>query len=133
MRFIAIPLSEILLCLFCSNKTVVFFNFPLAKGVKNKQFFFLVFTSQILMLAESNAHLEGGLDPAPGWVVHLWQAASGATCAPCQEENPRRGYGNKARPSLPFTITIVCHLSGHTASPAPPPPAARPLSDPQGS
>lgn len=28
--------SETLLCLFCSSKTVVFFNFPLAKGVKNK-------------------------------------------------------------------------------------------------
>lgn len=82
------------------------------------------------MLAESNAHLGGGPDPVPGWVVHLWQAASGATCALCQVHR-RRGYGDKACPSLLFTVAIVCHLSGRLASPAPPPPAAWPLSDPR--
>lgn len=92
---------------FVQVKTVVFFNFPLAKGVKSKRF--LGSTSQILTLAGSDAHLNDAR-PNPTLVAPSRHNTIWGTRTPCREEHPRRSLGDVAHPSLPFIITTMLPL-----------------------
>lgn len=131
VRFIAIPVSKTLLCLFCSNKTVVFLNFPLAAGVKNKRIFgFLL--PKFWRFAESNTNLEGGPTQSHAGLPIRARQLPGGHMAPCQVEHPGRSYRRCGLPSPPLHCNYYLGPLRARLLSYPTAPAASSLSDPVG-
>lgn len=115
MRFIAIPVSKILL-LVLFKQDCGFLELPFSYR-RQKQKDFWVLTSQILTLCRKQYQPGRWPDPVPCWVAHSWQATSRGHMAPCQVEHPGRSYRRAACLPLPFTVTTTWALWGHASSP----------------